>query len=153
MHVRSLIATLILLVPRALAAQDADDPLDALVEQERIRKIVESAFSDVYQARVDYRDDTAFVEAYTDIVMRLGEADPAVIPLLANEAILGDPSTFYLATYALGLQGTPEAIDPAHRLYRSYGSCSRAGHGRASRDRHALGFSAIGNALRVHRHR
>lgn len=111
MPIRPLIATLLLLALSPLAAQDAEDPIDALVEQERIRKIVETAFSDVVEARIKFRDDTAFVEAYTDIAHRLGTADPAVIPLLANEAMLADPATFYLATYALALQGTPEAVE------------------------------------------
>ncbi len=115
MRLRHAIAMCVLLLsPAAGRAQDAPDPVAALVEQERIRALVESAFASVGEARVLYRDDTAFIEAYTDIAYQLGTADSAVIPLLANETLQADPSTFFLASYALAFHATPEAIEALH---------------------------------------
>lgn len=111
MRVRSCLLACLFLAARPFGAQDAADPLAGLVEQERLRSIVESAYNDVSEARRRYSDDTAFVEAYTAIAARLGEADPGVVPLLANEALQGEPTTFYLAVFGLALQGTPEAVE------------------------------------------
>lgn len=115
MRYRLTIAVCVLLLSgTAGRTQDATDPVQALIEQERIRALVESAFASVGQARRLYDDDTAFVEAYTDIAYALGTADPAVIPLLANETLQADRATFYLATYALAFHATPEAIEALH---------------------------------------
>ena len=89
--------------------QEASDPVQALLEQERIRKLVESALASVTEARGLYLDDTAFVEAYTDIAYELGTADSGVIPLLANETLQADPGTFFFASYALSFHAAPEA--------------------------------------------
>ena len=110
MRVRSCLLVCLLLAVRPLAAQDPADPLSELVAQERLRSIVEEAYASVTEARITYPDDTAFVEAYTDIAWELGQVDPGIVPLLANEAMQGDPTTFYLAVYGLALQRTPEAI-------------------------------------------
>lgn len=110
MRIRPAAAVFLLLAVVPVGAQAPDDPLNELIEQERIRAIVEAGFNGVKEARIDYANDTAFVEAYTDLAYSLGTADPGVIPLLANEAMQGDPQTFYLATYALAWQATPEAI-------------------------------------------
>ncbi len=91
--------------------QEASDPVQALLEQERIRKLVESALASVTEARGLYLDDTAFVEAYTDIAYELGTADSGVIPLLANETLQADPGTFFFASYALSFHAAPEAIE------------------------------------------
>jgi len=115
MRLRHAIAICVLLASATAGrAQDTADPVQALMEQERIRALVESAFAGVGEARLRYKDDTAFVEAYTDIAFELGTADPAVIPLLANETLQADPATFYLASYALALHATPEAIEALH---------------------------------------
>ena len=109
------IASCVLLLSATVGqSQDAADPVQALLEQERIRALVESAFERVGEARHLYVDDTAFVEAYTDIAYELGTADPAVIPLLANETLQSDQATFYLASYALAFHATPEAIEALH---------------------------------------
>lgn len=92
-------------------AQPSSDPVQALIEQERLRSVVEAAFAAAENARGSYSDPTALVEAYTDIAAELGSADPGVVPLLVNETLQADPETFFLSTYALGLQGTPEAVE------------------------------------------
>ena len=115
MRLRHTIVTCVLVLSATAGrAQDAADSVQALMEQERIRTLVESAFAAVDEARRLYEDDTAFVEAYTDIVYELGTADPAVIPLLANETLQADPVTFYIASYALAFHATPEAIEALH---------------------------------------
>jgi len=112
MRLGCLVATIALLAgPTPGWAQDSADPVQVLLEQERIRALVERAFASVAEARGRHQDDNAFVEAYTDIAYELGRADPAVIPLLANEMLQSDPSTFYLTTYALAFHATPEAIE------------------------------------------
>jgi len=115
MRLRCAIVTCGLLLAAGLGrTQDASDPVQALVEQERIRALVEAGFARAVESRVQYSDATAFVEAYTDIAYELGTADAGVIPLLANETLQADPSTFYLAAYALAFHGTAESLDALH---------------------------------------
>ena len=112
MTFRALVVACVLLLPASSrGAQDPADPVQAIIEQERIRVLVESAFARVAEERSLHSDPTAFVEAYTDIAYELGTAEPAVVPLLANEALQADPTTFYFAAYALAFQATPEAIE------------------------------------------
>ncbi len=111
MRARPVVALCLVLLASPTVRGQEDDPVLALVEQERIRAIVEQGFADVGLARRQFKDDTAFVEAYTDIAYRLGTAEAGVIPLLANEALQADRSTFFLSAYALAFQATPEAIE------------------------------------------
>jgi len=86
------------------------DPIEQLIREEEIRTLVDQAFQRYNELLKTEGDATLFVKRYVDIAFDIGTAEPGVIPLLANEMLQSNAATFYLSAYALGIQGTPEAI-------------------------------------------
>jgi HEAT repeat protein len=90
----------------AFAQDSTMTPAERLVEQERVRVAVESAFSHYYQPAEDGHVKNDNKVAAVDMMVEIG---PAAVPLLANELQQALNYNHSLVAYSLGRIGGPEA--------------------------------------------
>ena len=101
-----------LLAPAGSSQEDTAPPTPAqLAAMERVRPLVDAIWLDV---RSPPKVDDERPRYFWDVTDKLIAIGPDVVPFVASELDLMDPTTFHFCAYTLGRLGGPEAEAALH---------------------------------------
>jgi len=114
----ALVVLCFLAIPRAVVAQEnVAPPTPAqLAAMERVRPLVDPIWLEL---RTPSKSDQPRPRHFWEVTDRLMAIGPDVVPFLASELELMDPSTMNVCAYALGRLGGPEAEVALRRAVRA----------------------------------